>query len=231
MPAAAKLAELPPLDDARAHLAEKSAALAAAIGYLARAREIAERATETRYAAMHTVDQVEAALKAAEAHQPRTRLAALLGEPVAAPTVDELRAELDEARRAYASAGIDIKLVEQEIARLERVVEMLGLSRDTALAAVLRPAGEALLAEYHEAGRRVVSLRLALSALGSRHGRATEPLARDAGLPARPGPCRGGARVDRVAGNRRDRGARRQPAAAAGSVTSFARSEARAKGG
>lgn len=169
MPAAAKLAETP-LSPERERLADAITRHREAQAALARARKAAELSLEARYAISHEIDAAEQALRQAAANAPRLRLARVLGEPVAEPTPEEIQLGLADAQHRHDEAVADSAAIDQELARLGHRVEMAAIARDDAIAAVLRPAGEALLAELHEAHRRVVTLEATLSVLGSKHG-------------------------------------------------------------
>jgi hypothetical protein len=100
----------------------------------------------------------EAALREAAGSAAEQALARALGG--AGPTVAELEAGLDEARKRFDAAHRDRELVADEIGRLSRAVDSARAAVQAAVTAVLAesPGWAALLAELSSARQRVMVL-------------------------------------------------------------------------
>jgi hypothetical protein len=105
----------------------------------------------------------EAALREAAADPAEHALARALGAP--SPTIAELQANLDAAKKHFDAVGADHLLVRDEIARLTRAVDFARNQRDQAIAKVLAPAAAELLAELRANRRRILSLENTIFAI------------------------------------------------------------------
>jgi hypothetical protein len=143
----------------RANLAAAIARFDQLASHLADVRERARAGIEAALSEAYNARAgAETALREAAGSASEQALARALG--AAGPTVAQLEAGLDEARKRFADAQRDRELVGDEIGRLSRAVDSARDAVQQAVAAVLAasPGWPALLAELSSARQRVVVL-------------------------------------------------------------------------
>jgi hypothetical protein len=149
----------------RARLAATIERCAAASAYIEKARGAKAKANGAWHAANRVVEDAEARLTEARASNDQHRLARLMGEEPAGPSVDDLQREVDAARAVLTTAGEDEALVDGEIARAHEALERVRYDRKAAIADVVARLVADLVEQHRAACAKIGEIQVVLDAL------------------------------------------------------------------
>lgn len=162
---ATHLRAVEPPDPARERLRDAINTLAATERAVDEVRQAHQRLYARSMAASRRLREAQAVI--AEAHESgqKNRLGYLMGDAsaVGARRVEELKRDVDAAAAEESTIAGDRRLLDDEIARRNGELRAKASQRDDAVAEVLRPSAEAMLAEIRALRQRAATLEHALS--------------------------------------------------------------------